>query len=74
MGLKFNPAYDITLDDEGRDETGEGTAFLTVYNWDAAGGRCTMKDGFTLKYGPTDTALNVAQQAAPWAFVPDDTP
>ena len=74
MGLKFNPAFDITLDDNGRDGDGFGTANLTVYNWDANRVRDNMHSSFQMVYGPTDTALNVAQGAAPWAFVPDDTP
>lgn len=70
MALIYNPVYDITLEEipEGYDHQ----AILTVYNRDANGLRDNLHSGFWLAVGPQQTALEVAQEAAPWAFI-DET-
>lgn len=66
MSLVYNPFFDITLE-----EPEPGKAILTVYNKDAEGHRDSLHSAFYLAVGPQDTALAVAQGAAPYAFVED---
>ena len=64
MALVFNPVYDITLE-----EPEPGRAILSVYNRDSGGHRDNLHSAFYLAVGPQQTALEVAQGAAPYAFV-----
>jgi hypothetical protein len=67
MALVFNPKYDITLD-----ETEAGFAVLMIYHRDAAGLRDGVHSAFHLAVAEGNTALEIAQGAAPFAFIDEE--
>ena len=67
MALVFNPKYDVTIED-----AGPGFAILMVYHRDAAGLRDGVHSAFHLAVAEGNTALEIAQGAAPFAFIDEE--
>lgn len=67
MALVFNPKYDITLEDPE-----PGLAVLTIYHRDANGARDCVHSSFYLAVAEGNTSLEIAQGAAPYAFIDEE--